>query len=328
MFAALKGLTQQKHMNTVQEAYERLNKSSARIKEYDFRQPKVVFSKDIIRVLNEIHEELTKNLGRFVSSETRVKAEVSKIEIKEYSSAQFLESLSVPQVLYQNYVTDVDGNLIIQLPREFCMNFIEKQSGGAGKFKMPERPLTMIEEKIISRFISGLKFQLLNAWQSYASFEIERSIYESKPELLTLNPNDTLVIINFEINFGETVENIVLAYTSTLLKGILTDSLNHRGEFNSRIEELNPAVKEGYHQTLLQTPVSLKVLLGSTKIKLSKLMSLSVGDIISLRQKKSEPLDIRTQNKVKMRGYPGVRDGFKAIKIVEVNKELKEKEIV
>ena len=100
-------------MNTVQEAYERLKKSTNEIKEYDFRQPKVVFSKDIIRVLNEIHEGLTKSLGRFVSSETRVKAEVSNIEIKEFSSAQFLESLSGPQVLYQNYVADVDGNLII-----------------------------------------------------------------------------------------------------------------------------------------------------------------------------------------------------------------------
>ena len=315
-------------MNTVQEASQRLKKSTNEIKEYDFRQPNVVFSKDIIRVLNEIHEGLTKSLGRFVSSETRVKAEVSNIEIKEFSSAQFLESLSGPQVLYQNYVADVDGNLIIQLPTDFCMNYIEKQSGGAGKFKMPVRPLTMIEEKIISRFISGLKFQLLNAWQPYTTFEIERSVYESKPELLTLNPNDTLVIINFEINLGDSTENIVVGYTSTLLKEILTESINQRGEFNSRIEELSPELKEGYHQTLLQTPISLKVLLGSSKIKLSKLMSLSVGDTIGLRQKKSEPLDILAQNKVKMRGYPGVQDGFKAIKIIEVNRELKEKEIV
>lgn len=314
-------------MKSKKEATKRPDQTT-QMKEYDFRQPKVVFSKDIIRVINEIHEGLTKSLGRYVSSETRVKAEVSNIEIRELSSAQYLESLSGPQVLYQNYVADTDGNLIIKLPSDFCMNYIEKQSGGSGKFKMSPRPLTMIEEKIISRFISGLKVQLLNAWQSYSPFEIEHSVYESKPELLTLNPNDTLVIIDFEINLGETTRNIMLGYTSTLLKEILKESINQRGEFNSRIEKLTPEVKQGYHQTLLQTPISLKVQLGKTRIKLSNLMKLSVGDIVSLRQKKTEPLNILTQDKVKMRGYPGVVDGFKAIKVVEINQELKEKAIV
>ena len=315
-------------MSTVQEAFERRNTSSDEVRNYDFRQPKVVFSKDIIRVLNEIHEGLTRNLGRFVSSETRVKAEITSIEIKEFSSAQYLESLNGPQVLYQNYINDVDGNLIIQLPSDFCMNYIERQSGGTGRLQIPPRPLTMIEEKIMSRFVTGLKYQLLNAWQPYMEFSIERSVYESKPELLTLNPNDTLVIINFEVSLGEKLENIVLAYTSSLLKGILGDSINQKGEFNSRIEDLSPEVKEGYHQTLLHTPITLKVLLGTTRMKLCDLLNLVDGDTISLRQKKHSPLQIMTQNKIKMKVFPGQKDGFRAIKIVDIVQKIEEQEIV
>ncbi|MEM9028673.1 MAG: flagellar motor switch protein FliN [Pseudomonadota bacterium] len=73
--------------------------------------------------------------------------------------------------------------------------------------------------------------------------------------------------------------------------------------------------------TVLQIPVSVKIVLGSTKMPVSKLMDLSRGSVIPLDRKVGEPVDIVVNDRIIARGEVIVLDGAGprfAVSITEV----------
>lgn len=63
-------------------------------------------------------------------------------------------------------------------------------------------------------------------------------------------------------------------------------------------------------------------------LSLEDILSLKEGDTIPLQQKADEPLEIKVNGITKMNGYPGLKQGRKAIKVFEIIEEINEQELV
>lgn len=296
------------------------------VESYDFRQPKL-FSKEIMRTLRTIHDVLSRNLNRIFSSTLRYKVEISLSKIVQFSSHDFVQNIENPSAIYLLKVNEMGGEIIIVMPAEFCIHLIERQSGGQGKSLSEKRKLTIIEEKIVNRVVRHINNEIISAWEPYMDFQIDSMIYESKTENLHLTSVDPTIIVKFKVDLGEQQLEIGVSYPYSLLKKAMSDTIMKKG-MKSREERLQGEELESYKRTLEKATVRIQPLLGTTKLTLQEIINLKEGDALPLNQKSEDPLEIRVNGATKMKGYPGVKQGRRAIKVFEILEEINETELV
>lgn len=296
------------------------------VEAYDFKQPKL-FSKEIMTSLHAIHDIFSRNLSRIFSSSLRYKVDVFLKRIDQRSVPEFIQGINSPSAIYMLSVDDLEGDIVIVIPPEFCIHLIERQSGGTGKALSESRTLTIIEEKIFSRIIGTVNNEIVTAWEPYKEFQINDTTYQSKPENLHLTSVDPTIIANFTVDLGEEELEIGISYSYSFLKKAMNDTIMKKGS-GSRKEQLSEDEMDGYRRTLKKSNTLVQSLLGSTRLTLNEIMSLKKGDTIPLKQKAEQPLEIRVNGKKKMTAYPGVVQGRRAIKIFELLDKINEQELV
>ena len=204
-------------------------------------------------------------------------------------------------------------------PTEFCQKYIYRESGGTGEITPGKTTLTAIESKILSRLSKGVVNQIRKVWEPIISLNLNKSIFEKEFELLSIKKNDRLVVVEFELIFGEEKELVQIGYTSTLLREVVADNLSQSQAFMAN--SMTKDDKEAFRRTISTVPLTLKVLLGQVNLDIDDLNQIKVGDVLPLRQKISQPLNVLAENKIKFKAYPGQSDGHKSIKITDTIEE-------
>ncbi|MFP8488651.1 flagellar motor switch protein FliM [Gracilimonas sp. Q87] len=296
------------------------------VESYDFRQPKL-FSKEIMRTLRTIHDVFSRNLSRIFSSSLRYKVDISLSKIMQLSSPDFVQNIESPSTIYLLSVDELGGEIIIVLPPEFCIHLIERQSGGQGRAIQERRTLTVIEEKIVNRIIRNINKEIISAWEPYMDFSIDSTTYESKPENLHLASVDPTIIVKFKVDLGEEELEVGVSYSYSLLKKAMSDTILKKG-MKSKQEELTGDEMEGYKRTLHHAKVRIQPLLGTARLTLNEIINLKEGDTIPLKQKSDKPLAVRINGTTKLKAYPGIIQGRRAVKVFELLEEINETELV
>lgn len=296
------------------------------VEAYDFRHPKL-FSKEIMRTLRSLHDVLARNLSRVFSSALRHKVDVYLRKIDQISTSEFIHNLESPSVIYFLSVKELGGDVIVVLPSDFCIHLIERQSGGRGDEEAEKRPLTTIEEKIISRVMKGVNREVISAWEPYMDFHIHSTSYENKPENIHLSSVDPTIVAKFYIDLGDRQVEIQISYPYSLLKEAMNDSILKRGNQN-RTEKLSDIEMEAYKRTLTKAKVHIQPLLGTAKLSIQDIINLKEGDAIPLDQRTDKPLEVRVNGAKKMTAYPGKVQGRRAVKIYELVEEINEQELL
>ena len=296
------------------------------VESYDFKHPKL-FSKEIMRNLRSLHDMLARNLGRVFSSALRQKVDVSLQKVDQLSTSEFINNIKSPSVIYLLSVKKVNAELIMDLSPGFCINLVERQSGGFGNDISERRTLTTIEEKIVSRIVRNINREIVVAWEPYMEFQIGSSTYESKPENIHLASVDPTIVINLLVDLGDKKTRIQISYPYSLLKEAMNNSVLKKGKKNET-EQLTEQQLTSYKHTLSDANVLIKPLLGTTKLTIQEILDLQEGDLIPLDQRTDHPLEVRVNNVHKMSAYPGVVRGRRAVKILKMVDEIYEQEII
>lgn len=296
------------------------------VEPYDFKQPKL-FSKEIMRTLRTLHDVLARNLSRVFSSALRQKVDVHMNKIDQISTSDFIQNVASPSVIYLLSVKELGGDVIAVIPPEFCIHMIERQSGGRGDNLEERRTLTTIEEKIISRVMKAFNKEIIVAWEPYMDFNIDSTTYESKPENIHLMSVDPTIVAKFEIDLGFHKVEIQISYPYSLLKEAMNESVLKKGN-QAKTERLSPDALNSYKRTLLNASVRIQPLLGTTRLSVREIIELKEGDTITLNQRTDKPLEVRVNQVEKMKAFPGLIQGRKAIKIFEIIEEINEQELL
>jgi flagellar motor switch protein FliM len=295
------------------------------IRSYDFKHPKLV-SKEIMRILHNIHEQFTRNLTRIFANTLALRVEVDVLDIDQVVISEYLNTIDVPSTLYLFKITELDDWALMEIDPGFCMFTIERQSGSDDETIGPRRVMTRIEEKILARIINKIFIELSQAWKPHIGFNVDRFIYESKPENIhTLSLLDPALVVKMQISINDQKVPLNICYPYELLK----DPLNHsfyQVVRKSEKKSLTPEQKKSYTDYMRKVAAPLQVLLGETTITVSELVELKDGDAIKLDQTIDAPLPIRVNGRDVMNGYPGILKGKKAVKIFSiVETDLEEK---
>ena len=300
--------------------------SDKSILNYDFQHPKIVFGKEYMRIVSENSRELARSLSQFFGNLSKIAVDSAINKVNEYTSDQFIETLNDSLTVSQNLLNESEGALFVMFPTDYCHKYINKESGGTGDIKPDRIDLTAIEQKILSRLSKGVLTQIFNVWEPIISMSLKSSIFEKDYELLALKKADKLVVVEFELSFGEVKEIIQVGYTSTFLKEVVSDNFNQSQSFV--VTTLDDREVKSFEATIKNMPLTLKVLLGRINMGIDDLNHIQEGDVLPLKQKISQPLNILAEDKIKFKAYPGQSDGHRSVKLVEIVKETITKQTI
>lgn len=293
---------------------------------YDFKHPKLV-SKEQMRSLRSLHETFARNLSVALTNSLRTIVDVRLNAIDQVVYSEFVQSVAAPSALFLFSVDELGGEAVLEIDPRFCIYAVEKQSGGSSKEMFYRREMTSIEERIMSRTMSKIYAELSEAWEPFMKLTIEQHSYETNPEnIQIISAVEPAIVVFYQIVVYDSAAPLNICYPYALLEEALSNSLLKYSN-QLRRDELSPEQMQMFEGQIKRVSVPVQAILGETKITIEELINLEIGDAIALEQRIDEPLSIKVNNQVKMKGYPGTHHNHRAMRVYEVLDKKAEIEI-
>ncbi len=324
--ALLKGMND----GTVEESAEEVvtvsNVDKRKVKEYDFRSPKK-FTKEQLRLVDNLHESLGRQLSSYFSGILRTFSEVKVLQVEEQRYFEFNNALSDNTILGLIELKPENENLdemttIMEFSSGVTYTVIDRLLGGTGEGSGLDRDFTEIELNIMRNVISKMSFYIQEAWGTLLPASAKLSSLETNPRLLQLfSPEDIVVIVLLELKVGVTTSTISVCIPAANLGELMSEFVPKyiRGGTKSKIvaeRELNR--RENIENTLYSAPIDLHVVFDEIELELIDVLRLQPNDVIQLKKPLSGDVDILINNKPYFQGTLGFSKNNKAVRINKV----------
>ena len=292
-----------------------------KISVYDFRRPDRV-SKEQLRSIRNLHDKFARNFSSNLSSFLRTITDISLVGVDQMTYGEFLMSLPDPTSFNIISMIPLQGNAVLEINPSLIFPIVDKLLGGQGLPLFHVRELTPLEMTIIDSIITLILKDLEDVWkQIIPNVRLKKELSENSPHVIQIvAQNEVVVLVVFEVKFGEATGMMNICLPALILEPILNKissqdwligaKKGRSGEYESRILEL-----------LENINVPLIVELGRTKLKIGEILNLRENDTVILSKKAKRPLNIYISNKQKFFGALGILGIKKAIKITRATTE-------
>ncbi|QDU79767.1 Flagellar motor switch protein FliM [Polystyrenella longa] len=283
---------------------------------YDFKRPERV-SKEQMRAIQGLHEGFSREFGAALSGMLRTIVECKLISVDQLTYSEFVFSLENPTCFNLLESTYLQGHMILDLNPSIIFPIIDRMLGGGrqAKTNFPNRALTEIELRLVSRITNQAIKALENTWINLCYLDLKVSQIESNPQLVQIvPPNEVIVLVSFELTMGEMrgIMNFCIPFNTIepLSPKLSSDSWS---AYKSRV--ITPEEQLDIETNISKTKVELVAELTQVKLSADDLMGLSVGDVIMTEREVSQGLTLMIEGKPFFSGTPGTLKGHKAVQI-------------
>jgi flagellar motor switch protein FliM len=291
-----------------------------KIKPYDFRRPNK-FSKDQLRTLVMLHENMARLMTTSLSTYLRSMARVEVVSIDQLTYEEFTKSLPNPTVMNLIALKPLEGTIIMEFSPQLAFAIFERLLGGTGNTTEKVRELTDIEQIVIKRIVLKILNNVKEAWQTVVELDPQFESIDLNPTFTQIiPPSDMIVLLTMDVRIGETYGLLNMCLPFAVLEPII-DRLNAQFWFARTSKFSNPQSVAAIQNKLLQTTVRVTAELGTATITVRELLGITVGDVIQLEQSTKELLPVRVGNNFKFLGSPGISGTKMAVQIGQIVQE-------
>lgn len=288
----------------------------ADVQMYDFKRPERV-SKDQMRALEALHEGFGRNFGAALSGYLRTIVEVTVAHIEQLTYSEFIHSLPNPTCFNLLKADNLDGQLCLEISPLIIYPVIDRLLGGSNAdLFIPQRPLTQIEQRLVSRITDRATHHLSEAWSNLTKVTFKCDDFESNPQLVQIvPPNETVVVVGFELKMGNRAGTMSLCIPYNVIEPIMHVLASQNWFTYQRKTGADDGLRK-LTKTVTTAPVEIRAYLASTTIKLSELMALAPGDVITTAKDARAPVTMQVEGKNKFQAKIGQYRGNRALQIV------------
>ncbi len=285
------------------------------IREYDFKRPERV-SKDQMRALETLHDGFSRNYGALLSGFLRTIMEVKVASIEQMTFSEFTHGLPNPTCFNLLSCEPLDGNICMEISPLIIYPVIDRLLGGSNAdLFIPQRPLTAIELRLVTKIIQRAMRALEEAWSSILQLSFKLEETESNPALVQIvPPNEVVVVVGFEMKMGGRAGTMSLCIPYNVIEPVV-DKLSNQTWAAYKRNRKDDQLRHRLANHLEGAKVTVSSVLADTTIKFSDLMNLNVGDIILTEKPASAPLTLVVEGKRKYIGQMGQYKGNRAFKV-------------
>ena len=288
---------------------------------YDFKRPERV-SKDQMRSLEALHEGFGRNFGASLSGFLRTIVEVSVAHLEQLTYSEFIHSLPNPTCFNLLKSEQLDGQICLELSPLIVYPIIDRLLGGSNAdLFIPQRPLTQIEQRLVERITERATTYLSEAWSAVTPVTFTVNDFESNPQLVQIvPPNETVVVVGFELKMGNRTGTMSLCIPYTVIEPIM-QQLTAQTWFNYQKKGANEVSQKRLNRHIGSARVEMRAVLARTTMRMTDLLSLQIGDVITTDKPIDEPLTIEVEGRSKFHGSVGKFRNNRAIRIVRLSRD-------
>ncbi len=288
---------------------------------YDFKHPNLI-SKEQMRLLENIHENFSRNFGVYLSAQLRMIVEIELLAIDQLLYSEFVMSIAPPGCLYVMDMDEPEGEAIVEISPSLVLFIVEKLFGGQGSFGgAPSRAISAIEEKIIRRVIERGMVELGNVWSpvSQISFAIGR--YESNPEFIQIIASaEPVVVVSQQIKLHDHKTLLNFCYPYRWIADVVgSPEVQDKLQFGS--SEIKTEERELIEEHVMKAECSVMATLGTTRITVQDFIELQAGDLMVLNEGPHDPNNIYVKGKPVFRGVIGRHEKNRAVLVTDILEE-------
>lgn len=290
------------------------------ISSYDFRRPNRI-SKNQVRTLQTVHESFAEVFGYYLVSKLQTVVSISVTSVDQLFYSEFILSVSNPSCLYVFEIDGTDGNGILEISPQLALTIVERLLGGSAEIQPKPRTITPIEQAVVRGIVEHALSDLRNAWRSVAELSFKYQRLEMEADFVQVAPSsEIVVVVSFDVNIGIHAYLMNLCFPTFALEDVLA-RLNRQQVTTSVIRQSPARMKENsaiLRQQMSNTFLPIVVELGKAGITVKELLALKSGDVIKLKKKINQEVEISIAGKKKLAGRPGSVDGKKAVRVTRL----------
>lgn len=288
-----------------------------RVKNYDFKRA-LRFSKDQIRSLTRIHENFARLLTTYFSAQLRTYVQIDVASVDQIPFEEFLRSIPNMTLINIFEVSPLEGNILMEVNPNIAYSMLDRLMGGVGESPSKVDNLTEIETKIMMNLFEKSFDNLQEAWAGIIDIDPYLSEMEVNPQFLQMiSPNETVVVISFNIIIGESSGMINICIPHVVLEPIVPN-LSVQYWMQSNKKEPTPDQSKALEKRVKMAELPVVAELGKGQISIEEFLHLEVGDVLPLKQKIDEPLTVRVGEIPKFTAQPGQMKSWMAVQIIDV----------
>lgn len=285
------------------------------IRQYDFKRPERV-SKDQMMALETLHEAFARNFGASLSGFLRTIVEVRVAACEQMTYGEFVSGLPNPTSYNLIQPDALEGQMCLEVSPLTIYPIIDRLLGGTNQdLFIPQRPMTAIEQRLISNVMGRGLAALSEAWESVRPLKFEITASESNPQLVQIvPPNEVVMVIGLEVRMASRAGTMNLCIPYNVIEPVM-EELSAQSWFAVSRNDQTQKTYEKISQNLDQTGVEVSAVLAETTITLRDLSEMKPGDLIVTTTPATDPSLILVGGEPKFRARVGQHRGKRAVQI-------------
>lgn len=288
---------------------------TAEIKIYDFKRPERV-SKDQMRALHTLHESFARNFGASLSVFLRTIVEVKVATCEQMTYSEFTSGLPNPTSFNLLDADGLEGQMCLEISPLIIYPIIDRLLGGSSQdLFIPQRPMTLIETRLIGNVIRRGLTALSEAWAGIRKLEFRVAATESNPQLVQIvPPNEVVVVIGFELKTTNRAGTMNLCIPYNVIEPVM-EHLSSQSWFAASRNQKSAQMEQQLSRGLSRAPVEITGLLAQTTMTLSDLLALAPGDVVVTEKPAARPVVLCVEGEPKYLAQIGQFRGQRALKV-------------
>ncbi len=286
------------------------------VRTYDFKRPERV-SKDQMRALQTLHEQFARNFGASLSGFLRTIVEVKLATCEQMTYGEFISALPNPTSFNLIESSALEGQVCLELSPLIIYPIIDRLLGGTSQdLFIPQRPMTLIESRLISNVTSRGLEALSEAWASVKEMTFEVKNIESNPQLVQIvPPNEVVVVVGFEVKMSNRAGTMSLCIPYNVIEPVM-EAVSAQNWFSSGSKNRIPGLESRLNGSLAGASVSISGVLARTTISLRDLATMVPGDVIMTETPATRPMIMAVEGERKFLAHIGQHRNKRAMRVV------------
>lgn len=291
------------------------------IRLYDFKKSEK-FSLENIRNLTYMCEEFCKSSNMQIDYETKNDSFRMVLDKSTQTSyGEFIEGISADTIIMRFSIISIVDNLTLFLDKSVALSLVDLLLGGDGKVNNKDREPTNIDLELIRYLFdsllkriripktnNGIKIvKMYNNKIQYQKVIAKEMVFSSKINIFL--ENKIIGCIKLCIPY-ENIKNIIDDFNSSSIEKEINVEENEVKNISS--SEVFPYIKDINMDVFTE--------LGKTKVNISDLINLNIGDVIILDQKINEDVIVSVGEYNTYKAKMGVYGVKRAVEIVDIIK--------